>query len=89
MDPAAEYVLLMDFIPVDNKRYRSDILFIEPCMQCLEVIVFYVLYLQPVLVGAQWLVLEPYRMKAAGANQDCGLSFLHVLVLHVRLNLSL
>ncbi|XP_034557701.1 T-box transcription factor TBX1-A [Notolabrus celidotus] len=22
MDPAAEYVLLMDFIPVDNKRYR-------------------------------------------------------------------
>uniref|UniRef100_A0A3Q3KET3 T-box domain-containing protein n=1 Tax=Monopterus albus TaxID=43700 RepID=A0A3Q3KET3_MONAL len=23
MDPAAEYVLLMDFIPVDNKRYRS------------------------------------------------------------------
>ncbi len=24
MDPAAEYVLLMDFIPVDDKRYRSD-----------------------------------------------------------------
>lgn len=23
MDPAAEYVLLMDFIPVDDKRYRS------------------------------------------------------------------
>lgn len=23
MDPAAEYVLLMDFIPVDNERYRS------------------------------------------------------------------
>lgn len=22
MDPAAEYVLLMDFIPVDDKRYR-------------------------------------------------------------------
>lgn len=24
MYPAAEYVLLMDFVPVDNKRYRSD-----------------------------------------------------------------
>lgn len=24
MDPAAEYVLLMDFIPIDDKRYRSD-----------------------------------------------------------------
>lgn len=24
MDPSAEYVLLMDFIPVDDKRYRSD-----------------------------------------------------------------
>lgn len=22
MDPSAEYVLLMDFIPVDDKRYR-------------------------------------------------------------------
>lgn len=22
MDPTAEYVLLMDFIPVDNERYR-------------------------------------------------------------------
>lgn len=26
MDPAAEYVLLMDFIPVDDKRYRYEIL---------------------------------------------------------------
>ncbi len=25
MDPAAEYVLLMDFIPVDDKRYRYQI----------------------------------------------------------------
>lgn len=25
MYPAAEYVLLMDFVPVDDKRYRSDI----------------------------------------------------------------
>lgn len=24
MYPAAEYVLLMDFVPVDDKRYRSD-----------------------------------------------------------------
>lgn len=26
MDPAAEYVLLMDFIPVDDKRYRYQVL---------------------------------------------------------------
>ncbi|XP_016117288.1 T-box transcription factor TBX1-A-like [Sinocyclocheilus grahami] len=25
MDPAAEYVLLLDFIPVDDKRYRYQI----------------------------------------------------------------
>lgn len=24
MEPTAEYVLLMDFIPVDDKRYRLD-----------------------------------------------------------------
>lgn len=24
MYPAAEYVLLMDFVPVDDKRYRSE-----------------------------------------------------------------
>lgn len=24
MFPAAEYVLLMDFVPVDDKRYRSE-----------------------------------------------------------------
>lgn len=31
MYPAAEYVLLMDFVPVDDKRYRSDM---AECAEC-------------------------------------------------------
>lgn len=51
MYPAAEYVLLMDFVPVDDKRYRSDM---AECVACVVLDAYPIIVIQ---CGPRWAPL--------------------------------